>query len=51
MDTAAITEVFDPGGNPNINLIMGDEGVLVVALGFEGDSKGFDHLAKGAGSR
>ena len=51
VDAAAVVEVFDPGGNPNINLIMGDEGVLVVALGFEGGSKGFDHLAKGAGSR
>lgn len=31
MDTAAITEVFDPGGNPNINLIMGD-GLRLVLL-------------------
>ena len=43
MDAAALAEVFDPGGNPGVDLVAGSEGTPVVVLGFEGGPKGFGH--------
>ena len=36
MDAAALAEVFDPGGNPGVDLVAGGEGTPVVVLGCEG---------------
>ena len=41
MDAAAVVEVFDPGGDPGVDLVAGGEGAPVVVLGFEGGPKGF----------
>ena len=35
MDAAAVVEVFDPGGDPGVDLVAGGEGTPVVVLGFE----------------
>lgn len=43
MDAAAVVEVFDPGGDPGVDLVTGGEGAPVVVLGFEGGPKGFGH--------
>ena len=43
MDAAAVVEVFDPGGDPGVDLVAGGEGTPVVVLGFEGGPKGFGH--------
>ena len=43
MDAAAVVEVFDPGGDPGVDLVAGGEGAPVVVLGFEGSPKGFGH--------
>ena len=43
VDSAAVVEVFDPGGDPGVNLVAGGEGTPVVVLGFEGGPKGFGH--------
>ena len=40
MDAAAVVEVFDPGGDPGVDLVAGGEGTPVVVLGFEGSPKG-----------
>ena len=39
MDAAAVVEVFDPGGDPGVDLVAGGEGTPVVVLGFEGGPK------------
>ena len=39
MDAAAVVEVFDPGGDPGVDLVAGGEGAPVVVLGFEGSSE------------
>mgnify|MGYP000863432735 CR=1 FL=1 len=41
VDAAAVVEVFDPGGDPGVDLVAGGEGTPVVVLGCEGDPKGF----------
>ena len=43
MDAAAVVEVFDPGGDPGVDLVAGGEGAPVVVLGCEGGPKGFGH--------
>ena len=43
MDAAAVVEVFDPGGDPGVDLVAGGEGTLVVVLGCEGGPQGFGH--------
>ena len=43
VDAAAVVEVFDPGGDPGVDLVAGGEGAPVVVLGFEGGPKGFGH--------
>ena len=43
VDAAAVVEVFDPGGDPGVDLVAGGEGTPVVVLGFEGGPKGFGH--------
>ena len=43
MDAAAVVEVFDPGGDPGVDLVAGGEGTPVVVLGCEGGPKGFGH--------
>ena len=45
MDAAAVVEVFDPGGDPGVDLVAGGEGAPVVVLGFEGGPKGFGSLS------
>lgn len=35
VDPAAVVEVFDPGGNPGVDLVAGGEGTSVVVLSFE----------------
>ena len=35
--------VFDPGGDPGVDLVAGCEGTSVVVLGCEGGPKGFGH--------
>lgn len=37
MCAASVAEVFNPGGNPRVDLVAGDEGTPVVVLGCEGD--------------
>ena len=36
VDAAAVVEVFDPGGDPDVDLVAGGRGTSVVLLGFEG---------------
>ena len=43
VDAAAVVEVFDPGGDPGVDLVAGGEGTPVVVLGCEGGPKGFGH--------
>ena len=43
MDAAAVVEVFDPGGDPGVDLVAGGEGAPVVVLGCEGRPQGFGH--------
>lgn len=43
VDAAAVVEVFDPGGDPGVDVVAGGEGAPVVVLGFEGGSQGFGH--------
>ena len=43
VDAAAVVEVFDPGGDPGVDLVVDGEGMPVVVLGCEGGSKGFGH--------
>ena len=40
VDAAAVVEVFDPGGDPSVDLVAGGEGTPVVVLGCEGDPQG-----------
>ena len=35
-DAAAVVEVFDPGGDPGVDLVAGGEGAPVVVVGCEG---------------
>ena len=35
VDPAAVVEVFDPGGDPGVDLVAGGESTSVVVLGFE----------------
>lgn len=35
-DAGAVVEVFDPGGDPGVDLVAGGEGAPVVVLGCEG---------------
>ena len=39
MDAAAAVEVFDPGGDPGVDLVAGGEGAPVVVIGCEGAHK------------
>ena len=41
MDAAAVVEVFDPGGDPGVDLVAGGEGAPVVVLGCECQVPGF----------
>ena len=41
MDAAAVVEVFDPGGDPGVDLVAGGEGTPGVVLGCEGGPQGF----------
>ena len=43
VDAAAVVEVFDPGGDPGVDLVAGGEGAPVVVLGCEGGPQGFGH--------
>ena len=43
VDAAGVVEVFDPGGDPGVDLVAGGEGTSVVVLGFEGGPKGLGH--------
>ena len=43
VDAAAVAEVFDPGGDPGVDLVTGGEGAPVVVLDCEGGPKGFGH--------
>ena len=36
VDAAGVVEVFDPGGDPGVDLVAGGEGAPVVVLGCEG---------------
>ena len=36
VDAAGVVEVFDPGGDPGVDLVAGGEGAPVVVLGWEG---------------
>ena len=43
MDAAAVVEVFDPGGDPGVDLVAYGEGTPVVVLGCEGGPQGLGH--------
>ena len=43
VDAAAVVEVFDPGGDPGVDLVACGEGAPVVVLGCEGGPQGFGH--------
>ena len=43
MDAAGVVEVFDPGGDPGVDLAAGGEGAPVVVLGCEGGPLGLGH--------
>ena len=43
MDAAAVVEVFDPDGDPGVDLVAGGERTPVVVLGYEGGPQGFSH--------
>ena len=43
VDAAGVVEVFDPGGDPGVDLVAGGEGAPVVVLGCEGGPQGFGH--------
>ena len=43
MDAAAVVEVFDPDGDPGVDLVAGGERTPVVVLGCEGGPQGFSH--------
>ena len=43
VDAAAVVEVFDPGGDPGVDLVAYGEGAPVVVLGCEGGPQGFGH--------
>ena len=43
VDAAGVVEVFDPGGDPGVDLVAGGEGAPVVVLGCEGGPQGFSH--------
>ena len=36
VDAAVVVEVFDPGGDPGVDLVAGGEGAPVLVLGCEG---------------
>ena len=40
---AAVVEVFDPGGDPGVDLVASGECTPVAGLGCEGSPKGFGH--------
>ena len=39
VDAAGVVEVFDPGGDPGVDLVAGGEGTPVVVIGCEGAHK------------
>ena len=41
VDAAAFAEVFDPGGDPGVDLVAGGASAPVVVLACEGDPQGF----------
>lgn len=43
VDVAAVVEVFDPGGDPGVDLFAGGEGIPVIVVGCEGGPQGFSH--------
>ena len=43
VDAGVVVEVFDPGGDPGVDLVAGGEGTPVVVLGCEGGPQGFGH--------
>lgn len=43
VDAAGVVEVFDPGGDPGVDLVAYGEGAPVVVLGCEGSPQGFGH--------
>ena len=43
VDAAVVVGVFDPGGDPGVDLVAGGDGAPVVVLGCEGGPKGFGH--------
>ena len=43
VDAAGVVEVFDPGGDPGVDLVAGGKGTPVVVLGCEGGPQGFSH--------
>ena len=43
MDAAAVVEVFDPGGDPGVDLVAGGEGAPVLVLGCEGAPQRLGH--------
>ena len=43
VDAAAVVEIFDPGGDPGVNLVAGGEDTPVVVLGCEGGPQGLGH--------
>ena len=48
VDAAAVVEVFDPSGDPGVDLVAYGEGAPVVVLGCEGGPQGLGH---GGGKR
>ena len=43
VDAAGVVGVFDPGGDPGVDLVAYGEGAPVVVLGCEGGPQGFSH--------
>ena len=43
VDAAGVVEVFDPGGDPGVDLVAGGKGTPVAVLGCEGGPQGFSH--------
>ena len=43
VDSAVVVGVFDPGGDPGVDLVAGGDGTPVVVLGCEGGPQGFGH--------
>ena len=43
VDAAVVVEVFDPGGDPGVDLVAGGEGAPVLVLGCEGGPQRLGH--------